>query len=50
MVLKGSNCRDSMAFTTFLEDSVAIRFLILSLLSLSLLLVRHSDAKDVLPI
>ena len=49
-MLKGSNCRDSMAFTTFLEDSVAIRFLILSLLSLSLLLVRHSDAKDVLPI
>ena len=50
VVLKGSNCRDSMAFTTVLEDSVAIRFLILSLLSLSLLLVRHGDAKDVLPI
>ena len=49
-MLKGSNCRDSMAFNTFLEDSVAIRFLILSLLSLSLLLVRHGDAKDVLPI
>ena len=39
-----------MAFNTFLEDSVAIRFLILSLLSLSLLLVRHGDAKDVLPV
>ena len=50
VVLKGSNCRDSMAFNTFLEDSVVIRFLILSLLSLSLLLVRHGDAKDVLPI